>query len=129
MYSGTAVFVTWNIFDIYFSQNLPARQGCFWLCYLRLFSLCNPVTLKSCIWGLLPECLTFSWSCWFLGFSTSPQPFWILTCPWILLTSVRHRWPFVLFVCLFFLQQYLLLPHTQGMILPGWCRTLLELAA
>lgn len=90
-----------SLIFIHFSQNLPARQGCFWLCYLRLFSLCSPVTLKSSIWGLLPECPAFSWSCWFLGFSTSPQPFWILICPWILLTSVRHRWLVCLFVCFF----------------------------
>lgn len=101
MFSGTVVFVAEaSLIFIHFSLNLPARQALLLLSVLSqtsFFLFAIQYHFKSCIWGLLPDFFASNWSCWFLGFSTSPQPFWILICPWIVLTSVRHRWLFFLF--------------------------------
>lgn len=124
-FSGTLIFLSWSIFDIYtpflklackmehskLAENLTVTRNVIityvldrtWLvlcpktrfavpvgasCYLSqtVFSICCLITLKSNIWDLLPECIAYNWSFWFLDFSSLPQPFWIL----ILSLNVPH---------------------------------------
>lgn len=91
--------------DLLFLWMLHAPDCVMWSYFLCL----QPNNSKSYIWGLLPESIAFSWSCWFLGYSSLPQPFWILV---LSLRSPHLSQPQVAFF--FFFKLVLTLPSPKS---------------